>query len=246
MKAHHKDDLTLLLDEYITDGFPPKLRGKSEQLERMRIQRFIDFMLNAWYPEMSPDIIERWLHHMSRGIIRRGTVQQRQLEAYRSAVTKFYQWTLTRPSECSMEQIYLSSSLTESAWPRARKYIGKKGIRPYRDKAILIMIQSMEVSIPQLIAMNLEDLQPNDAYALKNESPAFISVKGSVRCNHRLSQKLVQALVDYIEQERYRDVTDQSCSPLFLNSIEIPNRNPSGRMSIGNVYRICRKLGNIQ
>ena len=39
-----------------------------------------------------------------------------------------------------------------------QKYIGKKGIRPYRDEAILIMIQSMEVSIPQLIAMNLEDL----------------------------------------------------------------------------------------
>lgn len=244
MKVVRKDSLALLLDEYIIKVFPPKLRGQSEQLERMRIQRFIDFMLEECYTEMSPDTIERWLHHMSRGIIRMGAVQQLQLEAYKSAVMKFYQWTLSHMSENSAGQRLLPPS-TKSVWPSARKYAVKKGIRPYRDKAIIIMIHCMEVSIPQLIAMNLEDVYPNDAQTLRHGSPAFISMKGSIRYNLRISQELALALADYIEQERYRDVTDQSCSALFLNSIEIPNRNTSGRMSLGNVYRICKKLGNI-
>ncbi|MFI2858751.1 hypothetical protein ACH6EH_16720 [Paenibacillus sp. JSM ZJ436] len=240
MMIQQQENLTLLLDEYIAEVLPSKLWGKSKQLERMRIQRFLDFMLSTWCTVIDPIVIERWIDYMSRRILRKGNLQYRQLEEYRAAVMKFYLWTLERKN---VEQ-HPESILSETqVWTESRKFMGNRGIRPLRDKTILIMIHTMEIKVPQLISLNIEDVNPADPNLLRESSVTTLWIKGISYGTRKMPRELAYALADYLEHERHRDVTIQATdSPLFLNSIEIPNRSPTGRLSLGNVYRICRKL----
>lgn len=157
---------------------------------------------------------------------------------------KFYKWLLDNQTDPSVTVASTDSGSRIAVRLQESPDSGGcrvKGVRPFRDKAIICILNYMDVSVRQLAAMNIDDLFPNNPQQLRQQKSVIITVSKSESSYHNLPREVALTLVEYLERERKYDSTELS-KALFLNSTNIPNRNQDGRLSLGTIYRIYRRV----
>jgi site-specific recombinase XerD len=97
----------------------------------------------------------------------------------------------------------------------------------------------------ELVQLDLEQVSPNTVAGLRKARQGRISrVKGKGRTERTvfLSADARQALADYLEHERPRDLTDDATA-LFLSAAGIPARATDGRLSARAINLILDQIG---
>ena len=121
----------------------------------------------------------------------------------------------------------------------------KKNARPKRDRAIVYTLLSTGLRREMLVDLNLDQLDPNDPDKLRSSRSAKlvrVRGKGRTEVTKRLNEDARQALADYLEFERIRDVDPESRA-LFLTALKVPDRKPGGRMHPRSINRILEQIG---
>ncbi|MBS7531175.1 tyrosine-type recombinase/integrase [Hazenella sp. IB182353] len=121
----------------------------------------------------------------------------------------------------------------------------KKNGRPWRDRAIIFTLLSTGLRRAELVGLDLNQLQPNDANQLRSARKACLTrvlEKGKTEREVYLSYDARQALADYIEKERVRDASEEATA-LFLTASSLSARKTDGRMSKDSLNDVCLKVG---
>ena len=120
--------------------------------------------------------------------------------------------------------------------------------RPWRDRAMVIVLLSTGLRREELVNLNLSQLSPNDVDGLRHARRGQINGvvgKGKTQRDVFLSLDARRALADYLENEHVGDVTTATGeeTPLFLVAIEVASRSADGRLSPRSVNHILAKIG---
>ena len=126
--------------------------------------------------------------------------------------------------------------------------------RPYRDRAMVYVLLSTGVRREELVNLDLDQLEPNTADALRSARRArIVAVKGKNRSQRTLylSADARQAVADYLQKERPRDTQSESIA-LFLRSATIAELDEKeaeeagrGRLANRSINRILLKIGHL-
>ncbi len=117
--------------------------------------------------------------------------------------------------------------------------------RPLRDRAIVYVLLSTGLRREELVRLDLDQVVPNAPSMLRKArraSIARVKGKGGTERTVFLSADARDALANYIERERPRDV-GQDTKALFLSAGGIPARSQSGRLSVRAVNLILEQIG---
>lgn len=117
--------------------------------------------------------------------------------------------------------------------------------RPWRDRAIVFLLLSTGLRREELVQLNLDQLTPDTAEALRKVRKAQITRvrgKGKTQRTVFLSADARGALADYLERERPLDAAEQT-QALFLSAAGPPTRSPDGRLSARAINRILEQIG---
>ena len=117
--------------------------------------------------------------------------------------------------------------------------------RPWRDRAIVFVLLSTGLRREELVRLNLDQLDPNTAEALRAARRARLArVRGKGQTERRvfLSADARAALADYLDRERPRDSTDHTPA-LFLSASGLPARSLDGRLSPRAINLILERIG---
>lgn len=117
--------------------------------------------------------------------------------------------------------------------------------RPWRDRAIVYVLLSTGLRREELLNLNLDQLVPNTPELLRQARQGRLTGvqgKGGTERTVFLSADSRQALADYLEKERPRDVSEGTPA-LFLTATGIPARRPDGRLSLRAVNLILEQIG---
>ena len=120
--------------------------------------------------------------------------------------------------------------------------------RPWRDRAMTIVLLSTGLRREELVNLNLSQLSPNSVDGLRQARRGQINGvvgKGKTQRDVFLSLDARRALADYLENEYLGDVTTatEEDTPLFLIAIEAAPRRADGRLSPRSVNHILEKIG---
>ena len=120
--------------------------------------------------------------------------------------------------------------------------------RPKRDKALVLVLLSTGLRREELVNLNLDQLTPNTAQALREGRRAKlqrVQGKGKTERQVFLSADARHALADYLEQERCHDVVTQlpHSQPLFVSACNVIPRHDTGRLSPRAVNLILEQIG---
>ncbi|MFL5806076.1 MAG: tyrosine-type recombinase/integrase [Roseiflexaceae bacterium] len=102
--------------------------------------------------------------------------------------------------------------------------------RPWRDRAIVFVLLSTGLRREELVRLDLDQVQPNTAAALRAARRArIVRVRGKGKTERSvfLSADARTALADYLDRERSRDATP-TATALFLSALGIPVRAIEG------------------
>ncbi|MFL5806416.1 MAG: tyrosine-type recombinase/integrase [Roseiflexaceae bacterium] len=105
--------------------------------------------------------------------------------------------------------------------------------RLWRDRAIVFVLLSTGLRREELVRLDLDQVQPNTAAALRAARRArIVRVRGKGKTERSvfLSADAPSALADYLNRERSRDATP-TATALFLSALGIPARANDGRPS---------------
>jgi site-specific recombinase XerD len=117
--------------------------------------------------------------------------------------------------------------------------------RPARDRAIVYLLLSTGLRREEVIRLDLDQVKPHTPEALRTARKAKITrVKGKGKTERTvfLSADARNALADYLERERGRDVTSGQTA-LFLTASSIAVRAPDGRLSLRAFNFILEHIG---
>jgi integrase len=117
--------------------------------------------------------------------------------------------------------------------------------RPWRDRAIVFVLLSTGLRREELVRLDLDQIQPNTAAALRAARRACIvrvRGKGKTERSVFLSADARNALADYLDCERPRDATS-SATALFLSATGIPARSVEGRLSPHAINLVLDQIG---
>lgn len=117
--------------------------------------------------------------------------------------------------------------------------------RPWRDRAIVYVFLATGLRREELLNLNLDQLASNRVEGLRQVRQGRLTGvqgKGGTERTVFLSADARQALADYLEKERPRDVGDRTPA-LFLSAAGIPARRPDGRLSLRAVNLILEQIG---
>lgn len=117
--------------------------------------------------------------------------------------------------------------------------------RPWRDRAIVFVLLSTGLRREELVRLNLDQVQPNTAPALRTARRATVTGvlgKGKSQRTVFLSADARTALADYLEHERASEVTTDATA-LFLSAAGLPARAADGRLSPRAINLILEQLG---
>lgn len=117
--------------------------------------------------------------------------------------------------------------------------------RPLRDRAIVFTLLSTGLRRGELVALNLDQLQPNTPEGLQRARKAQlvgVQGKGKTQRSVFLSADARKALADYLEEERLQD-TGEETEALFLSAVGPPARASDGRLSARAINRILAQIG---
>jgi integrase/recombinase XerC len=121
----------------------------------------------------------------------------------------------------------------------------RKTSRPNRDRAMVYILLSTGLRREELTEIDLEQVvpkEPNKLSVTKICKIRRVKGKGGTEREVFLSKDARQALADYIEKERPRDVTEGTAA-LFLSAVELPARKVDGRLSVQAVNQLLSKIG---
>ncbi len=117
--------------------------------------------------------------------------------------------------------------------------------RPWRDRAIVYVFLSTGLRREELLNLDLDQLRPNSVEGLRQARQGRITRikgKGGAERTVFLSADARQALADYLDKERPRDV-GKATPALFLTATGIPARAAEGRLSLRAVNLILEQIG---
>ena len=117
--------------------------------------------------------------------------------------------------------------------------------RPWRDRAIVYVFLSTGLRREELLNLNLDQLVPPTVAGLRQARQGRLTGvkgKGGTERTVFLSADARQALADYLEKERPRDV-GEATPALFLTATGIPARAVDGRLSLRAVNLILAQIG---
>jgi integrase len=117
--------------------------------------------------------------------------------------------------------------------------------RPWRDRAIVFVLLSTGLRREELVQLDLAQVQPNTAAALRTVRRARIvrvRGKGGAERTVFLSAEARQALADYLERERSRDTLPHAPA-VFLSAKGIPARSADGRLSPHAINLVLGQIG---
>jgi integrase len=117
--------------------------------------------------------------------------------------------------------------------------------RPWRDRAIIYTLLSTGLRREEVIRLDLDQVEPQTPATLRTARKAKITrVKGKGKTERTvfLSADARNALADYLEKERSRDVTTSQIA-LFLTASSIAVRAPSGQLSLRALNLILEQIG---
>lgn len=135
--------------------------------------------------------------------------------------------------------------LTGRRWPGSEASPLRAQSRPWRDRAMIFVLLSTGLRREELVHLDLEQVEPQTARALRTVHRARISrVRGKGKTERVvfLSADARQALADYLDCERPRDTTPTT-SALFLSAAEVAARAPDGRLSCRAINHILAQIG---
>lgn len=130
-------------------------------------------------------------------------------------------------------------------WPGSEASPLRAQSRPWRDRAMIFVLLSTGLRREELVRLDLEQVEPQTARALRTVHRARISrVRGKGKTERVvfLSADARQALADYLDCERPRDTTPTT-SALFLSAAEVAARAPDGRLSCRAINHILAQIG---
>jgi len=140
------------------------------------------------------------------------------------------------------------SQMKGRRWTKRRNGDGppvRERARPLRDRAIVYVLLSTGLRREELINLDLDQVVPTKAEELRKARQAKITRvqgKGKTQREVFLSADARLALADYLEQERPKDVGEQTTA-LFLSATGIPARSPDGRLSPRAINLILEQIG---
>jgi site-specific recombinase XerD len=118
--------------------------------------------------------------------------------------------------------------------------------RPWRDRAIVLVLLSTGLRREELIKLDLEQLSPRLPDELRGARRARINAvagKGKSQRDVFLSQDARQALADYLEKEHSQDRVGIEKPPLFLSAVGVVPRQIDGRLTPRSVNHILEQIG---
>lgn len=114
----------------------------------------------------------------------------------------------------------------------------RKGYRPYRNRAIVYALIETGMRRQAITKLNVEDVDIQKGTVTAEE-------KGGVTHRYHISAEGLEAILDYLRQERKQDFEKWQSPALFLSSATNPNGN--GRLSAKTVNtvwnEVCRTAG---
>lgn len=123
----------------------------------------------------------------------------------------------------------------------------RKNARPKRDRAIVYLLLATGIRREMLVNLNLDQLQPNEPDALLAARKFKLNrIRGKGRTESRktvIDKDAREALADYLEFERPSDANEHS-KALFLSGPTAKGRDGDGRLSVGRINRILKKIGD--
>jgi site-specific recombinase XerD len=117
--------------------------------------------------------------------------------------------------------------------------------RPWRDRAIVLVLLSTGLRREELIQLDLDQVTPTTPVELRAARRAQIRRvrgKGKTERTVFLSADARLALADYLERERARDA-EPATTALFLSAAGIASRAPDGRLSPRTINLILSQIG---
>lgn len=139
-----------------------------------------------------------------------------------------------------LERFYLKKDRARAAG----KMILKDSSRPLRNRAIVYVFLSTGIRREELTKLNLDQLVPSNISELrKSENPKIVKVRGKGKTERTvyLSSDAKKALIEYLEEERQKDVTP-GATALFLSPVGRNNRKPDGRLATRTINSILEDI----
>lgn len=130
-------------------------------------------------------------------------------------------------------------------WKERGERVGHARGRPVRDRAIVFMLLSTGLRREELVVLDLEQVEPNDPEKLRASRRVRVrgvKGKGGTERNVFLSKDAREALAEYLETERPRDVRPDS-EALFLSADGTPARRADGRLSVRAINLLLERIG---
>lgn len=121
----------------------------------------------------------------------------------------------------------------------------RRHARPWRDRAIVLVLLSTGLRREELVQLDLTQVQPCDPAALRVAHRARLHAvhgKGQTERTLFLSADARQALADYLDRERSHDASTQTVA-LLLSAREVASRAPDGRLSPRSINTILARIG---
>lgn len=121
----------------------------------------------------------------------------------------------------------------------------RKNARPKRDRAIVYLLLATGIRREMLVNLDIDQLQPNDPVQLRAGRVFRLNrIRGKGRTESRkivIDKDARESLADYLEFERPLDAQADS-KALFMSGPTASDGN--GRLSVGRINRILKKIGN--
>ena len=117
--------------------------------------------------------------------------------------------------------------------------------RPLRDRAIIYLLLSTGLRREELVNLDLTQVEPAEPELLRHARRArIVRVKGKGQTERSvfLSADARQALADYVDTERPRDIHERT-QALFLSAASLAARAADGRLSPRAINLILEQIG---
>lgn len=141
------------------------------------------------------------------------------------------------------------------ALPRLMKKRGRRWVgmdvgphahrRPWRDRALVLLILSTGLSRAELVRLDLEQVRPGTPEELRAAERATITgvvSKAKIERTIVLADDARAALADYLRRERPLDSQDGATALLFA-ATGIPRRTADGRLSPSAITKLMGQIG---
>ncbi len=132
-------------------------------------------------------------------------------------------------------------------WKDRGERVGHARGRPVRDRAIVFLLLSTGLRREELVTLDLSQVQPNEPERLR--AARLVRVrgvkgKGGTERNVFLSKDAREALAEYLQTERLKDVgEDDESEALFLSAVGTPARRDDGRLSVRSINLLLERIG---